>query len=314
MKILIVDEMHPSLFAMLEERNWSYSYQPHITRPEIISQIADYQGLIIRSKTPLDKILLEAATQLQYIGRAGAGIEKIDIAETTRRNIQLFTAPEGNRDTVAEHAIAMLLCLLNKIHTADREVRQKIWLREANRGTELKGKTVGIIGYGNMGKAFAQRLQGFGCQILVFDKYKKNYADSGTKEVTMEEIFGQADVVSFHVPLTQETKTMIDSTYLDRFEKSIYLINTSRGEILVLKDLQRAIDNRKVAGACLDVLENEKMSSLTIEQEAVFEGLAASEKVLFTPHIAGWSHESYIRINEVLVDKIEKWLSSKSDM
>ena len=308
MNILIADQMHPSLFEMLEKRHWQYNYQPDISRTGIFEQIADYQGLIIRSKTPLDAPLLDKATNLRFIARAGAGLEQIDLDAVARHNIQLFAAPEGNRDAVGEHTLAMLLCLLNKIHLADQQVRQRIWLREANRGTEIKGKTIGIIGYGNMGKAFAQRLQGFDCQVLAYDKYLSDYGDNNASEASPEALFEQCDILSLHIPLTAETRHLVNIAFLSRFRKNIVLLNTARGEIVKLTDLAEGIASGKVSGACLDVLENEKLATLTPEQEQVFEQLAASEKVLFTPHIAGWTHESYFRINQVLVEKIENAL------
>jgi D-3-phosphoglycerate dehydrogenase / 2-oxoglutarate reductase len=310
MKILIVDEMHLSLLQMLEEKGWIYDYLPEIQRAGILEKIADYQGLIIRSKTPLDTELLTLATQLRFIGRAGAGLEQIDLQIVEKKKIRLFAAPEGNRDAVGEHTLALLLTLLNKIHITDREVRQKIWHREANRGTELGGKTVGIIGYGNMGKAFAKRLQGFDCQVLAYDKYLQNYTDTFAKEAAMEAVFEQADILSLHIPLTGETRHLVNDNYLDRFRKKIFLLNTARGEIVNLKDLLENLQSGKVAGAGLDVLENEKLSTLTPSQNAVFEQLAGLDNVLFTPHIAGWSRESYVRINEVLVAKIENWLKN----
>jgi D-3-phosphoglycerate dehydrogenase len=309
MNILIADEMHPSLFEMLEQHNWQYSYQPAITRSEIIEQLSSYEGLIIRSKTPLDKPVLEKAPKLIFIGRAGAGLEQIDLDEVNKRNIQLFAAPEGNRDAVGEHTLAMLLCLLNKVHIADNEVRQKIWKREANRGIEIKGKTIGIIGYGNMGKAFAKRLRGFECEVLTYDKYLQNYGDEFAKESTLEVIFDKTDILSLHIPLTTASRFMINSEFINSFRKNFYLINTARGEIVKLSDLQQAIENGKISGACLDVLENEKLHTLTPEQEILFDWLFTSEKIIFTPHIAGWTQESYIRINEVLVEKIEKFLA-----
>ena len=307
MKILVVDTMHPSLLPMLETRGWEFEYVPGIQREEIITKIENFDGLIIRSKTELDQEILNKAIKLKFIARAGAGIEKVDINETYKRNIQIFNAPEGNRDAVAEHAIGMLLALFNKIITADDEVRHKIWQREENRGLEIKGKTIGIIGYGNMGRAFAQRLSSFECEVLAYDKYLKSFSDKYAREVDREEIFEKADILSLHVPLTIESKGMVNKVFLNSFNKNIYVINTARGEILLLSDLLEAIESGKVAGACLDVLENEKLKNLSIKEEEILNKLLKKENIIFSPHIAGWTHESYVRINEVLVGKIEGW-------
>lgn len=307
MQILIADLMHPSIVPMLEGAGFGVNYQPAITRNEIIAQIGSYAGIVIRSKTTIDEEILQAATNLQFICRAGAGLDQIDVESVYRRKIQLFNAPEGNRDAVAEHAVAMLLSLLNHIHVADRQVRSGIWNREGNRGTELGGKTVGMIGYGNTGKAFARRLSAFGCRVLAYDKYLSNFSDAYAMEAPMNEIFAQTDVLSLHVPLTPETNRLIDLAFLNQFRKNIYLINTSRGEIAALNVLQHAIQSGKLLGACLDVLENEKLATLSPEQQAAFDYLKQSNQVLFSPHVAGWTHESYVRINQVLVEKIKAW-------
>jgi D-3-phosphoglycerate dehydrogenase len=307
LQILIADEMYPSIVPMLEEQGFRVAYQPAITRQEMLECIAPYQGLIIRSKTNLDKPMLDKAVNLRFIGRAGAGLDQIDLDVVEQRSIHLMNAPEGNRDAVAEHAVAMLLCLLNHILRSDQQVRQGIWKREANRGTELGGKTVAIIGYGNTGRAFAKRLSSFGCRVLAYDEYLSDYSDSYAQESGMTEIFEQADVLSLHVPLTEKTRRLVNEAYLNRFRKDIYVINTSRGEVLELKALQAKLQVGKVLGACLDVLENEKLATLTPDQRIVFETLAQSDRVIFTPHIAGWTHESYSRINDVLVEKIGKW-------
>jgi len=313
-KILIVDEMHPSLLTMFDNEDWDFTYLPNIQREEILNLIFDYNGIVIRSKTVIDNELLEKAPKLKFIARAGAGIEKIDLNETKKREIEIFNAPEGNRDAVAEHAIGMLLALFNKIPTADKEVRQKIWKREANRGIEIKGKTFGIIGYGNMGKSFAKRLSSFECSVLAYDKYLTNYSDDFVSAVTMDEIFEEADVLSLHIPLTIESKNLIDLQFLNNFKKNIFIINTARGEILVLKDLLSALESGKVLGSCLDVLENEKLNSLSTEQDGILEKLFQSQKVIFSPHVAGWTHESYVRINEVLVEKISNWKKSNTNL
>ncbi len=302
--VLIADEMHLSLMPMLHAIGYETDYQPLILRTEIIEILGDYVGLIIRSKTFVDEELLKNANNLKFIGRAGAGLDLIDSEAVTKKNIQLFAANEGNRVAVAEHIIGMLLCLMNNIAVADREVRQGIWQREKNRGYELMGKTVGIIGYGNNGSETAKRLWAFGCKVLAFDKFKSGFSDDFVSESSMEAIFEQADIISLHIPLTDETAKMVNADFFAKFKKPIFLMNASRGEIVVLRDLADAINQKIVLGACLDVLENEKLNKLSPEQTVVFEQLKSSDRVVFSPHIAGWTFESYTKINEVLVQKI----------
>lgn len=302
--VLIADEMHLSLMPMLEKLGYKADYEPKITRTEIIEKLNKYVGLIIRSKTFVDAELLQNAHQLKFVGRAGAGLDLIDIDYVKSRNITLFAANEGNRVAVAEHVLGMTLCLMNNILLADREVRNGVWQREKNRGYELSGKTVGIIGHGNNGSETAKRFKAFGCKVLAFDRYKTAFSDEFVEESSMERIFDEVDILSLHIPLTSDTNRLVNADFLSKFSKNIILINASRGEIVSLKDLSESIENGKVRGACLDVLENEKLQKLTDEQKAIFEKLTASERVIFTPHIAGWTFESYIKINEVLMEKI----------
>ena len=313
-KILIVDTMHPSLLVLLDQQKWEYSYLPSIQRQEILEKIVNYQGIILRSKTVIDKDFLDCATNLQFIARAGAGLDQIDLVEVRQRNITLLNAPEGNRYAVAEHTLAMLLSLLNNLRRGDAEVRNKIWNREGNRGTELYQKTVGIIGYGNMGSAVAKCLSGFGCRILAYDKYHPTLQDNFAESVDLETIFADTDILSLHIPLTHETYNLLDNSYLAKFKKPIYIINTARGEIINLADLVENLENGKVKGACLDVLENEKLANLNSNQQATFDKLVNLQQVIFSPHVAGWTHESYIRINEVLVEKIAIWLENRSKL
>lgn len=303
--------MHPSLFAMLDNLQIVYDYLPKIKRPEIIAQIANYEVLIIRSKTAVDQEVLAAATRLRVIGRAGAGLDLIDVDEAAKRNIKVFAANEGNRDTVAEHVVGMLLTLLHKIHWADAQVRKGIWLREDNRGVELGGKTVGLIGYGHNGQATARRLSGFGVRVLAYDKYRADYADAYAQESTLETILAEADVLSLHVPLTDETYRWVNKALIEQFTKPFYFINAARGEIAVLADVLAALQQGKLLGACLDVLENEKLNQLNAEQQATFEALCQLPNVVLTPHVAGWSHESYVRINEVVVKQLKAFLFSE---
>ncbi|MFC5409849.1 2-hydroxyacid dehydrogenase [Larkinella bovis] len=303
--ILIADEMHPSLFSMLDQAGFRYRYDPKISRTDLIQQIGDYDGLVIRSKTTVDAEVLAAAHRLQFIGRAGAGLDLIDLGITEARNIRVFHAGEGNRDAVAEHTVGMLLGLLANLAKADREVRQGLWDREGNRGYELGSLTVGIVGFGNNGHATARRLSGFGCRVLCYDKYLTHYGGAYAQEAELEQIMEEADVLSLHIPLTAETRMMIDDAFITRFEKPFYLINIARGEVVSLSALVRGLESGKVRGACLDVLENEKLAKLTPDQQAAFDYLRHSDKVLLTPHVAGWTHESYVRINEVLVRQLK---------
>lgn len=298
--------MHLSIIDLLQREGHEVTYAPEITREEILSQVANYEGLIIRSKTPMDRPLLEKAVNLKFIGRAGAGLDQIDLEYLEEKGVQLFYAAKGNRDAVAEHAIGGLLALFNQLTKADREVRKGIWDREGNRGHELMGKTVGIFGYGNMGKAFSKRLKGFGVQILAYDKYKLDFGTEAVQEVMWEKIKAEADVLSIHVPLTPETRNFFTLEELKGFAKPFWLINTARGEVISFKTLNAALDQGILRGAVLDVLENEKFKKFSPDQKAAFERLAQRENVLFSPHVAGWTFESYEKINKVLVKKIKK--------
>ena len=304
--VLIVDEMHPSIIPMLEGIGLVPDYQPKIKRQEIIETLGKYEGMIIRSKTLVDEELLQNGTALKFIGRAGAGLDLIDEELASEKGIVVFAANEGNRVAVAEHVIGMLLVLLNNLLIADKQVRDGRWLREDNRGYELFGKTVGIIGYGNNGSETARRFAAFGCKVLVYDKFKTGFSDPYVKEATIEEIFAEADVLSLHVPLTTDTLKLVDENFLNSFTKNIYLINAARGEIVSLDAVLAGLKSGKLKGACLDVLENEKLHQLAEDHKGTFGQLIKSDKIIFTPHIAGWTHESYVRINEVLVQKIKE--------
>lgn len=309
MQILIIDEMHLSIVEMLEKDGHHVTYSPKITRAEILEQVGIFEGLIIRSKTPMDRELLEKAVNLKFIGRAGAGLDQIDLDYLVARGIKLFHAAKGNRDAVAEHAVGGLLALFNNIIKADSEVRKGIWDREGNRGHELMGKTVGIMGYGNMGKSFAKRLSGFGVRVLAYDKYKMDFGDELVEEVNWEKLKAEVDILSIHVPLTPETRNFFTLEELKTFAKPLWLINTARGEVISFATLNAALDQVILRGAVLDVLENEKFQKFSPEQKAEFEKLASRENVVFSPHVAGWTFESYVKINEVLVKKIRKAFS-----
>lgn len=308
MKILIADEMHASIHEMMKAENWDYDYLPDAKRADILARIADYEGLFIRSKTVVDVEFLEKAPKLRFIARAGAGLDLIDEVAVGERGIALFHAGTGNRDAVGEHVLGMLLSLFNNIVKADREVRAGIWDREGNRGVELMGKTVGLIGYGNNGGATAKRFSGFGCTVLAFDKYRKDYGDEYAREASLEEIKAEADVISFHIPLTEESRKMVDDDFVASVAKPFYLINAARGEIASITAVVNGLQSGKIKGACLDVLENEKLKTLTAVQKEAFDYLAQSDRVVLTPHVGGWTHESYVRINEVLVKQVKAWV------
>lgn len=304
-RCLIVDPMHDSLFAMLADAGWEADYQPGITRDEIRSIHHQYQGMIIRSKTKVNHDLLGDSPTLRFVGRAGAGLDNLDLAYLAEKGVEVVHAAEGNRDAVGEFTVGVLLSLLRNIPRAHQEVLQERWLREENRGSEIMGKTVGIVGFGNMGQAFARRLSGFGCKILVYDKYKEGFGNDLWQEADMDELFRQTDILSLHIPLTHETRAMVNSDYLSRFQKPIVLVNTARGEIVPLADLSAAVSAGRVTGAALDVLENEKLDTLSPIQREAFTKLANAGNVIFTPHIAGWTFESHVKINVALVDKIK---------
>jgi D-3-phosphoglycerate dehydrogenase len=306
MKILIIDEMHLSIIDLLEKEGHQVDYEPKISRSEILEKVAGYHGLVIRSKTPMDRELLEKASQLQFIARAGAGLDQIDLEYLVERGIKLFHAAKGNRDAVAEHAIGGLLALFNHVIKADSEVRKGIWDREGNRGHELKGKTVGIMGYGNMGSQFAKRLKGFGVRVMAYDKYKLGFGSDEVEEVIWEKVKAEADVLSLHIPLTSETRNFFTYEELKSFSKPFWLINTARGEVISFEVLNRALDEGILKGAVLDVLENEKFKKFTDKQKEEFERLTARDNVIFSPHVAGWTFESYEKINKVLVKRIKK--------
>lgn len=309
-RVLFLDTTHPSLAEGLEALGFDCSHVPALRREEILPLLGDCEGIIVRSKIRLDREALDQAGRLKFIGRVGAGMENIDQAYAESKGIVCLNAPEGNRDAVGEQAIGMLLVLFNHLRRADREVRQGIWIREGNRGTEIGGKTIAIIGYGNMGSAFAEKLSGFGAEVIAYDKYKTGYSEMFVREVTMETVFQEADVVSLHVPLTGETLGLVNREWLSRFRKPITVINTSRGQCLDTAALMDAIDEGKVVGAALDVLEYEKLSFENLESESLpepFRRLINCDKVVLTPHIAGWTHESNLKMAKVLVEKIGKF-------
>lgn len=304
-KILIIDDLHPAIIPPLENSGWKVDYMPTITQAQVPEIIGEYTGLILRSKIFIGKEVLEKAEKLRFVARAGAGMDQIVEEEVKKRGIILLNAPEGNCNAVAEHVLGMILTLFNRLNTANTEVKNGIWQREANRGYELNGKTVAIIGYGHNGKAFAKKLTGFECKVLAYDILPTaQYINSHAQPATMEQIFEQADVVSLHVPLTPLTENMVNHSFIHQFKKNIWLFNTSRGKVVVLNDLLDAMDKGKIIGAGLDVLENENLESFQKNQPDLHKKLMNNPKILLTPHVAGWTFESHEKISQTLAQKI----------
>ena len=300
--ILIVDDIHPIFIERAQALGYSCDYRPTIKPDEALEIIGGYKGLVIRSKFKMNKEHLDAGKNLRFICRAGAGMDNIDEAYAAERSISLINAPEGNMDAVGEHAVGMLLSLMNNFAIADAQIRAGSWQREANRGYELKGKTVGIVGYGFMGHSFAKKLSGFEVNVIAYDKYKTGFSDQYAREVSMEEIVKHSDVLSIHVPLTKETDGFVNEEYFFHFKKPIFFINTSRGKTAKVRAVVDAVKSGKILGAGLDVLEVEKFPSLA-EQEW-FDDLKQSGKILLTPHVAGWTFDSYRKISEVMAQKL----------
>jgi D-3-phosphoglycerate dehydrogenase len=305
-KILFIDSVHPMISKELTANGFICESALYTGKEELKKIINQYFGIIIRSRIKLDEDFLSKAEQLRFIGRVGSGLENIDVKYAERKGVICINSPEGNRDAVGEHAIGMLLSLMNNLNRADRQVRNGKWEREGNRGQEIRNKTIGIIGYGNMGSAFAQRLIGFDANVLSYDKYKKDYSDGNTREITLEELFDSADIVSIHVPLTEETRYMCNDEFFKLFRKKIWFINTSRGPVVNTVDLVNHLKSGKLLGAALDVLEYEDASfeNISGNYPGAFRYLTECDNVILTPHIAGWTVESNIKLAKVLVDKI----------
>ena len=308
MKILHLDSNHPLLLNQLNDFGYTNHTDYTSSKSEIEAKIATYDGLIIRSRFNIDRQFLDAAKSLKFIGRVGAGLENIDCEYAEEKGLYLISAPEGNRNAVGEHALGMLLSLFNKLNKADKEVSEGKWLREANRGSELDGKTVGIIGYGNMGKAFAKKLRGFNVDVLCYD-IKPHVGDENAMQVSLNELQEKADVLSLHTPQTLTTLNMVNSKFIQKFKKSFWLINTARGKSLVTQDIVDALKSAKILGAGLDVLEYEKSSFENLfasdNMPEAFQYLIKAENVLLSPHVAGWTIESHIKLAQTIVAKIK---------
>lgn len=314
MRILVIDSTHHIIADKLKSSGFVVDYLPEISEEDIVKIIGNYQGIILRSKIKIDQKIINCASGLKFIGRLGAGMEGIDAEYAGNKGIKCFNSPEGNRDAVGEHTLGMLLSLFNNLNKADSEVKNGVWLREVNRGREIMGKAIGIIGYGNMGSAFARRLKGFEARVTAYDKYKTNFSDKFVSECTLAEIFENTDILSLHIPLTDETTYMINDGFINRFKKNITIINTARGKCLKTEDLVKNMKSGKVTGACLDVLEYESASFGKIDFVGIktMNYLKNSNRVILTPHIAGWTHESNYKMADVLADKIiEEFLGKK---
>jgi len=308
MKILLIDTNHSILQTWLEKLGCICDEDYTSTKQQIEEKINKYDGIVIRSRFNIDKQFLDKATQLKFIARVGAGLESIDEEYAEKKGIYLISAPEGNRNAVGEHALGMILTLFNNLKKADLEIRSGKWLREANRGIELEGKTIGIIGYGNMGKAFAKKLKGFDVDVICYD-IKKGVGDENCKQVSLKELQKKTNVLSLHTPFNQLSHNMINEEFITNFKKPFYLINTARGSAVVTNHLVEGLISKKILGACLDVLEYEKLSFENLFENEnfpeAFDYLIHAENVLLSPHIAGWTIESKIKLAQTIVDKVE---------
>ena len=314
MKVLFLDTVHPLLEHRLVNMGFNCEHNYSSNRTSILKNISVYDGIIIRSRIKIDFEFLSAAKKLKFIARSGAGLENIDCKEAEKRGVTLFSAPEGNRQAVGEHAVGMILSLFNKLSIGDTQIRSGKWNREANRGVELSGKTIGIIGYGNTGRAFAKCLSGFNCKVLAYDKNKKNFSDDYVQESSLEDIKNKSDIISFHTPYNESTHHYLNEAFIKNMNKPFYVINTARGKIINTSELIKGLKSKKIQGACIDVLEYEKATfenTFSEKIDADFQYLLSCKNILLSPHVAGWTFESYEKLSKVLADKIECFYNAK---